>query len=346
MDRPALDALAWYLDQFPIDQGIQSKEHSTLFARGRAHPVLQHFAPGTVNIWQPFYIHAQQCIARDLPVIEEPSIHRYEQVLYVGTRNREENTNAIIHLLRALKPGGRFILSLENQLGAKSLEKELRKLPYAFESESKKKCRIVSLRKDAQDTELLAAPLGGESIQSPIFCEEIGYYSHPSLFGWNKVDEASQLLTSLLPASLGKRGAELGSGYGYIACEVLSHDLPPEQFSLYEIEQAGVRCTRKNILERFPKVKTESYWHDITQGLHQQDLDFIISNPPFHRQEKLDLTLGEAFLRRAHQALRKDGNFYLVFNQHLPYQNLLRKLFRNVNILASTPLFTAVSAIK
>lgn len=346
MDRPALDALAWYLSQFPQESSLLSGESRTLFARGRTHPVLQMLTPGTVTVWQPFYIHAQQCLARDIPVVSNPGKETFDEILYIGTRNREENLNAIAHLLRALKPQGRLVVSLENQLGAKSLEKELRKLPCAFESESKKKCRIITLRKDNGIGDIFPPPLHSEHIQSPIRCHETGYFSHPSLFGWDKIDEASRLLTSHLPTSLERRGAELGSGYGYIACEILERCIHPEEFFLYEIEEAGVECTRKNIAERFPEAPFEAYWYDITQGLHQTNLDFIISNPPFHRQEKLDLTLGEAFLRRAHQALRKDGVFYLVFNQHLPYQNLLRKLFREVRVLASTPLFTAVCATK
>jgi 16S rRNA (guanine1207-N2)-methyltransferase len=40
--------------------------------------------------------------------------------------------------------------------------------------------------------------------------------------------------------------------------------------------------------------------------------------------------LGQAFIRRAHQALRKGGALWLVANRHMPYEAVLNELFARV----------------
>jgi 16S rRNA (guanine1207-N2)-methyltransferase len=53
-------------------------------------------------------------------------------------------------------------------------------------------------------------------------------------------------------------------------------------------------------------------------------------NPPFHTARAPDPALGAAFIRAAHRGLLPDGVLYMVANRHLPYEPVLKALFRQV----------------
>ena len=64
-----------------------------------------------------------------------------------------------------------------------------------------------------------------------------------------------------------------------------------------------------------------------------KDLDFIVSNPPFHEGGGEDKALGQAFIRAAAAALRKSGTLWLVANRHLPYEAILAESFAKVRLV-------------
>ena len=63
-------------------------------------------------------------------------------------------------------------------------------------------------------------------------------------------------------------------------------------------------------------------------------LDFIVMNPPFHHSGSEDQTLGQRFIARAAALLRKGGTCWLTANRHLPYEAVLKPLFKRVAPLA------------
>ena len=59
-------------------------------------------------------------------------------------------------------------------------------------------------------------------------------------------------------------------------------------------------------------------------------LDFVVMNPPFHDGGIEDQTLGQSFIRRAAEALRPGGVCWLTANRHLPYEAVMKPLFRRI----------------
>ena len=53
-------------------------------------------------------------------------------------------------------------------------------------------------------------------------------------------------------------------------------------------------------------------------------------NPPFHDGGAEDQSLGQSFIRKAAETLRPGGTLWLVANRHLPYEGVLKPLFRRV----------------
>ena len=64
------------------------------------------------------------------------------------------------------------------------------------------------------------------------------------------------------------------------------------------------------------------------------NLDFVVMNPPFHEGGIENQALGQGFIKRAAQVLRTGGWCWLTANRHLPYEAILKPLFRDVTIVA------------
>ena len=63
-------------------------------------------------------------------------------------------------------------------------------------------------------------------------------------------------------------------------------------------------------------------------------------NPPFHDGGTEDQALGQAFIRRAAEALRPGGTLWLVANRHLPYEATLSAAFKTVDAEGRRPAAT------
>ena len=72
-------------------------------------------------------------------------------------------------------------------------------------------------------------------------------------------------------------------------------------------------------------------WADLRDP-HPQlaELDFVVMNAPFHDAGQEDKGLAQAFVRRAAECLRKGGVCVMVANRHLPYEAVLKPLFKAI----------------
>ncbi len=76
------------------------------------------------------------------------------------------------------------------------------------------------------------------------------------------------------------------------------------------------------------------------------DLDFIVTNPPFHDGGTEDKRLGQAFIQKAAAMLKKGGVMWLVANRHLPYEADLNAAFKRVRPVADSGGYKLFEAVK
>ena len=90
-------------------------------------------------------------------------------------------------------------------------------------------------------------------------------------------------------------------------------------------QHRAVEAARHNIEDP----KATILWGDVrTATIEPGSLDFVIMNPPFHDGGAEDKQLGQAFIRRAADVLRRSGTLWLVANRHLPYEKVLAEVFK------------------
>jgi 16S rRNA (guanine1207-N2)-methyltransferase len=201
------------------------------------------------------------------------------------------------------------------------LRKELETFGCQVIEDARRHHRICTITRPAHPTGLDEAIAAG----APRLVEKLGLWSQPGIFSFDRIDPGSALLAQGLPPFSG-RGADLGCGVGVLAHTVLTSPAV-ESLALVDIDRRAIEVAQRNVADS----RVSFHWADVADGEPVlADLDFVVMNPPFHDTGVEDKRLGQQFIRRASQILRKGGVCWLVANRHLPYEKALNEHFSRV----------------
>jgi 16S rRNA (guanine1207-N2)-methyltransferase len=245
-----------------------------------------------------------------------------------------ERRYAMAQALRALKPGAPLTVLAPKDKGGSRIGRELEGFGCEVHDEGRRHHRICRTRRPDAPAGLEAAIAEG----APRLEGEL--WTQPGVFSWDRLDPGSRLLLSALPPLKG-RGADLGSGIGVLGRAVLASPAVT-RLDLVELDRRAVEAACRNLDDP----RAHHHWADVRTAPELEGLDFVVTNPPFHDAGAEDRALGLAFLRRAHQVLRKGGVLWLVANRHLPYEGLLVELFGRPALKADSGGFKVYEARK
>src|SRR4249919_2476345 len=311
-----------------------------LMLNARASSVL----PAEARTWrlqQDFRPWADALAAAGLESTPELPSGEFDVALLLAPRQRQHGRALLAQALARLAKGGVLVACAGNDAGARSLQRDLEALAGPTHALSKHRCRACwAVREGSDDTALAREWLQADV---PAREEASGLLTRPGVFAWDRVDAASALLAARLPADLHGRGADLGSGNGYLAAQVLARGHAVRAMDLYEADARALALSRHNLGER-EGVELGFHWHDVCSGLPQKDYDFIVSNPPFHEGRADSPELGIAFIRAAAASLVENGRLLMVANRHLPYEAALAQAFASVRTLADQDGFKVIEA--
>ncbi len=332
-DDAALDAL---FSAFEVGEIPLPSNGDVLFMRARPGPWMHRDGVTGWTCVQSFKPHADALLRHVATVEQEiPLGRRFEMVLILPPRQRDEARALLAQALDCVCEGGTVVVSIANNEGARSGQDDMERLVGPVSVMSKHKCRVFWTSPDSHVHRDLQTQWKALDVIQPNID---GWLSRPGLFAWNRVDPASALLASALPMTLHGRVADLGAGFGFLAAQALQHSSAITHLDLYEAEARALEPARRN-MRRVADANDRHHasvdviWHDVSQGLPQR-YDAIISNPPFH-QGRADLPgLGQRFIEVAANALDNDGELFLVANRHLPYETTLNARFVHVKSVA------------
>jgi 16S rRNA (guanine1207-N2)-methyltransferase len=349
MASPAANAPESQLDALflPFAQGelVLPAAARVLFLRARRGRRLHEWVRPGWLCQQGFRPFADDLERAGLAVGEPCTGDRFDQVLVLPPRQREEARAVFACAARHADVGGCVLAAVPNAEGAKSAEADFARLFGPTRSLSKHKCRVFwALMGDRLDRDLLAQ---WTALEQPRRIDG-GYLSRPGLFSWDRVDPASALLAAHLPGDLHGRLADLGAGYGYLSAQAVARCPAITGVDLYEAQASALGPAQANLDEAVAasgrQVGVRVLWHDVTRGLPHR-YDAIVSNPPFH-QGRADLPeLGRAFITTAAAALGPGGRLWMVANRHLPYEATLASCFSRVHTVASQEGFKVIEAV-
>jgi 16S rRNA (guanine1207-N2)-methyltransferase len=345
---PALDTLllpfaegrlAWPRDGAPAEKA--------LFLRARDGAAL-HAAPrpGLVAV-QPFKPQADALARAGVALADLGSDdgRRWPLVLLLPPRQRMEARAWFAHALDRVAPGGVVIACQPNDEGAKSGQADFARLAGPVQVLSKHHCRVywTTPAQNTVDDALLAE---WRTLDAPRPILDGRWVSRPGVFAWDRIDAGSALLAAHLPTDLAGDAADLGAGWGYLAAVLLERCPAVRTLDLYEADARALALARTNLAPHAERVSLGFHWHDVTAGLPKR-YDVIVSNPPFHAQDRADRPeLGQRFIAAAAHALAPRGRLWLVANRHLPYEVGLGAPFATVRTVAQAEGFKVIEAVR
>lgn len=247
-----------------------------------------------------------------------------------------ERRAVLAHALRALKPGGRLDAMAPKDKGGARLKKELEGFGLSVMDEPKAHHRRCRATVDGPLTGLDEAIEAGAARR----VSATGLWSRPGVFAWDRIDAGTARLAAVLPPMKGA-GADLGCGVGVLSKVVLAS---PAVTSLtgVDLDRRAVEAARLNVTD--PRATFD--WADVRTLPATGDLDFVVMNPPFHDGGQENRRLGQAFVRKAAEMLKKGGVLWMVANRHLPYEAELNEAFRRVRVVDESAGYKIFEAVK
>ena len=166
-----------------------------------------------------------------------------------------------------------------------------------------------------------------------------GFVTRPGVFSSDGPDHGSVMLAQALPQDLRGRVGDLGAGWGYLSRTILARSRVTH-VDVVEAEATALDCARRNL----PDPRAQFHWADARSFRPEKLWSAVVMNPPFHNGREADPALGIGFIRAAHRGLAPDGVLWMVANRHLPYEPLLRDLFRVIEVMQSDGSFAVTRA--
>ena len=335
---PALDALF-----LPFDDGLLPPPTGGAFLGARPGPALQRWSAAGLTCEQDYRPTAAALERAGIVPVRDELVPppTYPTVLVLPSRQREHSRALLARAMTLAGGSGRVVACAANNAGARSLQDDLAALAGPVGVLTKHKCRVVWTLPGNIDRAQVDAWLALDAVR-PILDGRV--VSRPGLFAWDRVDAASALLAEHLPGDLVGRAADLGAGWGFLSIELLERNPGLVALDAFEAQHRALPLLARNLAHFAPRVAVATRWADVTAGIDDR-YDVIVSNPPFHADDRTDRPeLGRRFIEAAAGALKIGGHFFMVANRHLPYEATLGALFREVRPLADARGFKVYEA--
>jgi 16S rRNA (guanine1207-N2)-methyltransferase len=258
--------------------------------------------------------------ASSLDTLGEKTLASMTMLAPPGTLERRY---VMAQALRSMVPGGAFIALAPKDQGGTRLRKELLSFGCTVEESARRHHRIVVCVRPEHLTGIDEAISEG----APQLVASLGLWSQPGVFSWDRIDPGSAVLLDYLP-SLSGRGADFGCGIGILSHSVLRSG-SVTGIALIDIDRRAIAAAQHNVDDP----RAQFLWADVrTAKLEANSLDFVVMNAPFHDAGAEDRSLSQQFVKRAAEVLRSGGVCWLVANRHLPYEAVMKPLFKRVDL--------------
>ena len=166
---------------------------------------------------------------------------------------------------------------------------------------------------------------------------------YQGVFSADKVDYATQFLLDNIKINESEQSIlDLASGNGIIAASILSkyqeQKWEAPELHLMDDSILAVESSKLNL----PKEKSHFYYTDDLEDFEDKQFDLVVSNPPFHFEHEINTEVTMDFFEQVYTVLKPNGRFILVFNRHLRYNTLLKRIFSRVEVMVDSPKFVVM----
>ena len=255
------------------------------------------------------------------------------------TKSRRETLFNIAMAVIATNQHGSIIINGERKQGIEYALNELKKVIDPIDILSKAHGKIGQFKRPLQIPELIKYWKN----QGKFTKNTSGYITAPGIFSETIADKGSQLLTNEFVGKLYGSIVDLGAGWGFLSAEALKNNAHVDEITLIDSNSSAIKAAKINVKSS----KAKFLWLDLESEIVSiKDADHVIMNPPFHKGQKVDFSVGFTFLKIAKDILKKGGTLWIVFNRESPYEKSIKSLFPNYEYLNKTKSYTIIRAKK
>lgn len=202
------------------------------------------------------------------------------------------------------------------------------------QSRAEKKARVLTLtgKKEVEQTPLIRnIDYKGQEIKQ--------FYG---VFSADHIDYATQFLIEKLTVNFDEKVIlDLASGNGILA-KVAQGLAPEAEFYLLDDSYLAIESSKLNIA-----AKNTTFVHDNNLNqLEDNFFDLVISNPPFHFEYEVNISVPLGLFTQVERCLKPNGRFILVANTHLQYKTHLATKFSRVKVLEENHKFRVYECYK
>jgi len=281
----------------------------------------------------------------------EPEIAntRYHTIFYRISKERPIVHWILNHSVQLLVSGGQLILAGQKNDGIKGYVNKCNK-NLGLSGSSKKYGNsylselLYSYRSGENTPELLDHKNYASTRKiGEVF--DMDLYSKPGIYGWEKIDEGSRLLTeqfygwTQLNQDRDKlphcTAIDLGCGYGYLSLALHAYGIA--NITATDNNAAAIALTYYNLkqagAENFNVIAANCGDRIVTKA------DIILCNPPFHQGFGVDEKLTRSFVQAALRLLKPSGTAFFVVNAFIPLEKIAGRVFQTCNQLTNNGKF-------
>ena len=177
--------------------------------------------------------------------------------------------------------------------------------------------------------------------------EVLDFWSKPGVFGWDRIDEGSALLVSVLDDFLAREKhspqsvLDLGCGYGYLS--LMLRTFPFARRVAADNCAAALLAMRANA--EYYATNMDVVASDAGNTV-QETFDLLVCNPPFHRGAAVADDLIEHFLRQAARLLNRQGVAVFVVNAFIPAEQKAAAFFSSCELLVNNRSYKVLALRK
>ncbi len=171
---------------------------------------------------------------------------------------------------------------------------------------------------------------------------DLELWSHGATFAAGRVDAGTALLVAHLDrVADADRYLDFGCGSGILAT-LLARAHPDAEVCAVDASAAAVRATRRTAAG----TQVRASWASDLGQWADQSLDVIVCNPPFHRGTAKDSGPAFGIFAEAARTLGDGGEFWCVFNSHLPWRSHLQRVIGPTKLVAQDRNYTLTRSLR
>lgn len=309
----------------------------------------------TVTVWTDSYL-SQEGIKLNLQKnnrpadnikiinsLETPAGH-YDVVIIKAPKTLAMLEDQLARLRPALKPETKIIASaMAKNIHTSTLSLFEKYIGSTTTSLAQKKARLIHCQPD-----VTLQPIKSPYPNSWVL-EGTSYrlVNHANVFSRASLDIGARFFLKHIPGNKKYQTIiDLACGNGVIG--IIAADKNPEAELVFIDESyMAIASSQANFSAAFGESRHALFTvSNSLDSVSDATCDLILNNPPFHQQHAVGDAIASNMFRQSKNALKPDGELWVIGNRHLGYHIKLKQLFGNCEVVSSNKIFVILKAVK